>query len=292
VTYDKIIAVDWSARSAPSPARPSKDAIFICVAGQHPTYHRTRQAAIAAIDAMLKDAVVNRQNVLIGFDFSFGYPSGFAKALTGSASGMSVWNWLGDHIKDAPNNANNRFDVAKRMNAMFDGVGPFWGCPANLENHDLPAKGSARSGHGMTERRVVEKVVPKAQSTWKLFTTGSVGSQSLLGLPYLWRLKQKYKDALAVWPLETGFCQPDAQITLVEIYPSLRRPNYTRSLEKSFPSELYHILDAQQVRWVCDLFEAANETDLWERAFSVKQKDAMAYEIAQEGWILGAGMAA
>lgn len=264
----------------------------MCVAGQHPSYHRTRFEAMDRIIAFLDQALAAHETVLIGFDFSFGYPAGFAEKLTGSPDGLAVWEWLADHICDDGTNANNRFDVAKKMNALCDGVGPFWGCPATVADDVLPAKGSARFGHGMAERRGVEQTVPKAQSTWKLFTTGSVGSQSLLGLPHLWRLKLKYGDDLAVWPLETGFSQPEARITLVEIYPSLRQPHYAQSLDQRYPAQLYGVLDAQQVRWVCDLFEIENDTGNWPRAFGVCAEDDRADLIAQEGWILGAGVTA
>ncbi|WP_420862262.1 hypothetical protein [Algirhabdus cladophorae] len=286
--YDRIIAVDWSARSKPSPRKPTKDAIFICISGQHPTYHRTRAAAIDYVSDVLQAALAAGQKVLIGFDFSFGYPVGFAKKLTGSDRGLAVWSWLADHIKDGPDNSNNRFAVIKDVNALFEGIGPFWGCPMGVEDEALPAKGSLRHGHGMAERRAVEDAVSSAQSTWKLFTTGSVGSQSLLGLPYLWALKQHYREDLAVWPLETGFEQPDAKITVVEIYPSLMRPECSLSLEHAYPHELYDILDAKQVRWVCDQFDTMNKAETWPDAFEVCARLSNADQIAQEGWILGA----
>ena len=290
MTYDRIIAVDWSARSKPSPKSPTKDAIFMCEAGGHPTYHRTRADAMQAIDKMLEDALANDQCVLLGCDFNFGYPAGFAQALTGASDGLAVWEWLEAHIEDEANNANNRFDVAKKMNRMFAGSGPFWGCPSAVADSDLPAKGSLRHGHGMTERRTIETVIPRAQSTWKLFTTGSVGSQSLLGLPYLWRLKQKYGDDLNVWPLETGFAQPDAKITLVEIYPSIASMKWFIPLETRYPNRHYSILDAEQVKSVCEGYKLADEVGVLERAFTVKSSETNANMISQEGWILGVGV--
>ncbi len=48
-----------------------------------------------------------------------------------------------------------------------------------------------------------------------LFNPGSVGSQSLLGLPMVHRLAQRAD--VAVWPFDT----PDAPVVLAEVYPSL-----------------------------------------------------------------------
>ena len=39
--------------------------------------------------------------MLIGFDFPFGYPRGFARALTGRADPFAVWTYLAGQIEDA-----------------------------------------------------------------------------------------------------------------------------------------------------------------------------------------------
>lgn len=280
--FDRIIAVDWSARASPSPLKPSKDAIFICDTGgrKHPEYYRTRAAAMAAVGQALDDALVRGQRVLVGFDFAFGYPAGFAAALTGRADPLGVWDWFSGRIEDAADNANNRFEVAAEVNDMFPGIGPFWGCPAGVSLPGLPAKGTLRQGHGMAERRAVEGVVRSAHSVWKLYTTGAVGSQTLLGVPHLARLRRQFGQHLRVWPFE----ERDAPITVAEIYPSMMRFNYLIPLAKRWPEEAYDILDAQQVRWVCDGF-AAIAADLWARAMLVQPG------AREEGWILGAGLA-
>ena len=97
--FDTIIAVDWSARSTPSPVIPSKDAIFLCVsrlqegASRHPEYFRTRYDAMARVQALLDGEMVAGRRSFVGFDFNFGYPSGFAKQLTGRKDTISVWKW-------------------------------------------------------------------------------------------------------------------------------------------------------------------------------------------------------
>lgn len=255
----------------------------------HPTYHRTRAGAISAVQTALDAALVTGERVFLGLDFGFGYPAGFAERLTGRPEALAVWDWLGAHIKDGPDNANNRFAVAAGINAQFDGIGPFWGCPAGMNLPGLPAKGSRREGHGLADRRAVELVVKSAQSGFKLFTTGSVGSQSLLGLPHLARLRQRYGAALTVWPQQSGWGVPEAQIVVAEIYPSLLKISRLVSLQTSYPDELYHILDAVQVRDVCDWVETASLAGwlpkVFEPALGVANADRVA---AEEGWIFGA----
>jgi hypothetical protein len=270
---DTVIMVDWSARSAPSPARPSKDAIFIAeaTAGEtRVTYHRTRAAAQNALEEAFDAALTEGQRVLAGFDFPFGYPRGFARKLTGTDDPLALWAWLADAITDDDRNANNRFEVAESVNRMFPGVGPFWGCPAGRATDDLPMRGSLRRDHGMAERRAVEHRLRRAQPCWKLFTTGSVGSQVLVGLPRLQALRLRYGDALAVRPFEMR----DAPIVLAEIYPSLLDAAVRA---RQGPGEVF---DAAQVRVMADAFAGLEAGHL----------DALLREgDPVEGWIAGLG---
>ena len=158
--FDRVLTVDWSGRSKPSPVAPCADAIFTCYGDQttlsHPIYHRTRQSAMDYIHTVVEAAKDQKGTTLIGFDFSFGYPRGFAEHLTGSRDVRSLWRCLADRIQDDAQNANNRFQVAADINGMFPGVGPFWGAPANVQYAELPHKGSQRHGHGLPEFRALK----------------------------------------------------------------------------------------------------------------------------------------
>ncbi len=274
--FDTVITVDWSARSAPSPKAPTADAIWIAVAegGSIATHYlRTRAEAAAFLADQLGAALREGRRVLAGFDFPFGYPAGFAEALTGQAHAFAVWEWLAQAIEDGPENANNRFDVASAINQRLPGMGPFWGRPQTLDLPDLPEKGRARVGHGFSERRLVEGAVPRAQPTWKLYTTGSVGSQALLGLPVLQRLRARFGPDLAVWPFEA----PDAPIVLAEIYPSL--------LDSIVAAEPAAVKDEAQVRVLARALARLSDNHDLGALFGAAPEDAG----REEGWILGAG---
>jgi hypothetical protein len=266
--FDRVVIVDWSASSVPSPARPSKDAIWIGAAdaaGITTQYHRTRLQAEAALLAL----IATGGRILIGCDFPFGYPRGFAEHLTGQAQAAAVWAWLAEQITDDATNANNRFAVAAAINRGMGGNGPFWGCPAHLMLDGLhPRKLVDYAALGLAERRQIETLVPRAQPVWKLFTTGSVGSQALMGLPMVHRLAGT--QGLAVWPFES----PRA-ITLAEIYPSL--------LARAVSRDPGAIKDEVQVRLLAQALFALAGAGQLEPLFAVP-------EIArEEGWILGAG---
>ena len=118
---------------------------------------------------------------------------------------------------------------------------------------------------GLSERRAVEKIVPRAQPVWKLYTNGSVGSQTLTGLPVVHRL------GLPVWP----FDPPDRRM-VAEIYPSLLAAAVARE---------GGIKDASQVRLLARALFALSAHDRLAPLFEVPP------EAQEEGWILGAGHA-
>ncbi len=270
--FDSIAIVDWSAAGTASPARPSADAIWVGVAGAEPQYFRTRLAAEAWLAGWSAAETAAGRRVLIGFDFPMGYPAGFALRLTGMSKAQAVWAWLADRIVDGPDNANNRFDVAAAINRSFGKGGPFWGCPAGKASGTLhPRKQVDYPGLGLPERRAVEQIVPRAQPVWKLFTTGSVGSQMLMGLPLIHRMAQQ--RGVSVWPFDAV-----GPVTLAEVYPSL--------LAGAVQASNDAIKDRAQVRILAKALAALARTGQLAGLFD-------APDIArEEGWILGAGHAA
>ncbi len=272
--FDSVIIVDWSASAAPSPDRPSADAIWTAIAregGVQPHYHRTRAAAEAYLVALLEIEAAAGRRVLVGFDFPMGYPAGFAARLTGQARAQAVWAWLAERIKDDARNCNNRFEVADAINRHFGGSGPFWGRPEALRLPALhPRKTVDYAALGLAERRAVERLVPRAQPVWKLFTTGSVGSQSLMGLPVVHRLAAR---GAGVWPFDGA----RARVVVAEVYPSL--------LAGAVASDGGAIKDEIQVRLLALALWRLSRAGRLGALFDVPGGDV----VTQEGWILGAG---
>ena len=253
------IVVDWSARSKPSPKRKSKDSIWWAVARvaggvevEKPEYARTRHEAIDRLGGLIAGEVDDGRRVLVGFDFPFGYPAGVAERLTGKASALALWDWLAAEIEDAPDNANNRYDVAASMNAAYPGLGPFWGRPSAWEYPTIPTRASARTGQEQhpPERRICDVRATGAKTVWQLAYAGSVGSQMLLGLPALKCLVSDPRIAgrAKVWPFETGLRTPDAPVVIAEVYPSLLRDEVRARRREG------EILDSAQVRVNADAF--------------------------------------
>lgn len=273
--FDRIAVVDWSAASAPPRQTPQADAIWMGVAsaaGVATTYHPSRHLAEQAIVALIAQTRQAGESLLIGVDFALGYPTGFAPRLTGKPQAAAVWRWLAEHITDSPANVNNRFVVADAINRQFGGQGPFWGHPHGQSfPHLSPRKTVDYAALGLEERRQVERLVPRAQPVWKLFTTGSVGGQSLMGLPMIHRLAAL--QGASVWPFE-ALCA----VTVAEIYPSLLAPAVTAALGPA------RIKDEVQVRLLAlALWRLGQSGDL-----AGLLAEAPANVRAEEGWILGA----
>lgn len=212
--FDHILIADWSARSTPSPARPSRDAIWWCLHGREPVYERTRQSCEARLHELLPTL---RGRILLGFDFSFSCPRWLLDAL--GLDWRGFWQMLEREISDSPH-TNNRFDIAASLNQCATGSpAPFWGTPR--EAPFLPAR-KPPPDPARPEFRACEAALrPRPKSTFQLYGAGSVGSQTLLGIPTLERLRRAFDGQLSVWPFEPA----GARIVLAEVYPScLPRP--------------------------------------------------------------------
>jgi molybdopterin-guanine dinucleotide biosynthesis protein B len=275
--FDRVIVVDWSAANLPTSAANRANAVWIgCTdaEGSIEWHHRTRHAAEAQLGTLIDTARKGGQRLLLGFDFAMGYPAGFAARLTGQASARAVWAWLAAAITDAPDNRNNRFDVACRMNAAFpEGPGPFWSHPFGQTWPGLPSrrKGIDFAALGLAEHRAAEAAIPRAKSPWMLFNPGSVGSQSLLGLPMIHRLAQA--PGSAVWP----FDPPDAApVVLAEVYPSLLAgPVAILANAATIPA------DQAQVRLLSQALFRLSRADRLAPLWSAPPVSV------EEGWILG-----
>ena len=288
------IVVDWSARSKPSPAKPTKDAIWWAVARigsdievGEPEYVRTRHEALDRLARLVAGELDSGRRVLVGFDFPFGYPAGVAGHLTGKASGLALWDWLAARIGDAPDNGNNRYDVAAAINDTYPGLGPFWGRPSSWLYPAIPVRASERTERiaHPPERRICDI---RAKTVWQLAYAGSVGSQMLLGLPALKRLvaDQRIAGRAAIWPFETGLRTPDAQAVIAEVYPSLL------GAEVRARRRVDEILDSAQVRVNAEAFARLDLQGGLAPLFAgvpCLTADERRLVATEEAWILGLG---
>lgn len=289
--FDRIVVVDWSAHSSP---KVGADSIWMAidhrdsvvpdqVVVENPA---TRAAASARLTAIVEAAVDS--TTLIGVDFSLGYPVGTARALGCSGPPWSaLWMLLTDSIVDDERNRNNRFAIAAACNAAVgDGPGPFWGCPPSRQVDDcLTTTKPVRPVGHPPEWRHVESVLRRSGrrpfSSWQLLGAGAVGSQSLLGIPVLERLRRRFPERVDIWPFSTGLALPPqraGQVVVVEIWPTI-----VAGTDATGP-----VRDARQVADVATWLRALDRRDELRRHFEPEVAAAhVPAVIDEEGWVLG-----
>lgn len=293
--FDSYFVVTWSAASKPNTGNDS-----VWIAAQTPdarmklqnmsvnpdTRAKAAEQLIAAIGRLLKRG----DRVFLGLGFPLGFPEGTASALGLKAADTPDWkllqNFVAKEIKDKPDNTNNRFALAARMNRlMTDGPFPFWGCQKKDELTTLPVKKSREHvPEDLPEFRVTETVKPASSSSvWKLSYGSATGGLALTGLPLLAKLREAFGESMAIWPFETGFTDLsdlDAQLIIAEVSPE--------SVAKTVPSGNHKTQKVTE-----SLAESIAERDskgLLMQDFDQPERvlgPDILEKALQEGWILG-----
>jgi hypothetical protein len=299
--FDAYIMVDWSAASKPVTGANS---IWIGILAKDARLKlqfravniETRLKAREFLEDMVGKLTKRGDRVLLGFDFSLGYPAGTAEALGLKLDGKAPWQAMHEHLasklKDKPDNSNARYAIAAGMNyAVSKGPFPFWGAPARDVVSTL---GSTKPDYGdgsLPEYRLVEAYLRdnklgQPKSVWQLAYTGSVGSQSLTGIPHVHALREAWPGA-RIWPFEFDPAEPlneetltDVNVVMTEIYPSLTKAK----------PESGETLDAAQVRAIAHYYASLDEKGALSAAFSTAKSLEPAENTkikAEEGWIPG-----
>lgn len=306
--FDAYIFIDWSAANRPGRKQPSPNEIWIGEQIRHQgclpeKYCCSRSDSIEYIVDILKGHIRQKRRVLIGFDFPYGYPKGFANSLgddNGSQSWWKTWEELSRRIKDAANNKNNRFQVANDLNAKIGGSppGPFWGHPVGQTWPNLKPKSPdfpfhSAKGVSLKRLRLGESRIGGLQETWKLSGAGSVGSQVLVGIPKLHYLRHhiEFGQYSKVWPFETHFTPTPTPekgpfILHSEIWPGI----VSLETECILSEGKTLIKDQAQVRAMCHWASQLDEKGELGEYFGTPRglTDGQIQDcVDHEGWILG-----
>lgn len=280
--FDRFIMVDWSAANKPT---KGKDSIWIAVLeegeGMKCWNPATRQEAFEDLLGLCKRGLVEAKRTLVGFDFPFGYPAGMADYFSlpkADHSWQRIWSFLNKELEDDAGNKSNRFEVGNALNEKVAvETGPFWGHPSNLDFDNLQMKRPPT--YEIAERRLADSLIPKAQPVWKLAYAGSVGSQSLTGIPRVHQLRNHASllQHTAVWPFEDFRNKP---LVLAEVYPSF--------WDMVFRPEEFK--DAQQVKNVVQIMKGAQnqgELTAWMESPFKRTASETQSITTEEAWILG-----
>jgi hypothetical protein len=303
--FDAYIMVDWSGGNRRRGG--TSDCIWIA--------HGTRTDAVPKTESppsrteteeRIRSLLQAREDrVLVCADFGYGYPTGFAARLPKSVGGTwqpwrVIWDYLREHVRDdigtksgrRPSNRSNRFDVADAINAAAStpgSPGPFWCLFQGGSRACVPqcqptqAFGGAIDALRITDRRA------KSDTPFRLFGTGSVGSQMLTGIRRLAKLRfdPTFSSYSVVWPFETGWAptsgawlDTETRIVHAEIYPSVRARLDDEIKDRGQVRALWH--------WARDL----DTKDILINEFAIPTgiSSGSPADLAirnEEGWILG-----
>jgi hypothetical protein len=291
--FNAYVMVDWSANSKP---KAGSDSIWIGVLKRDVRFQfvfesfnpTTRSEAEKRLTAVLDDLKKRGERTLLGFDFPLGFPRGTAAALKLKTEDWAgLWTFLAANVVDKADNTNNRFAVASKMNRlMTDEARPFWGSPPKDVQRWLTSTKPAEHGSDVPPvLRHAETATPGAKPIWQIFGNGTVGSQAIVGIPAVGRLKAARGEGFKIWPFETGWKPLSAadldgvEVLAAEVYPSLVKA-------EPLPGDTK---DLAQVRALCQHFAKLDEAGKLAAAFG-PAKDTAADSVLdverEEGWIL------
>lgn len=232
-----------------------------------------------------------RGRVLVGMDFPFAYPEAARLPV-----GRPLCADLSRLVEDRPDGSNNRFDVAATLNRQLAASGvvpPFWGHPPGRSYPDLHP---ARPTTSVPEYRLVERLVRAKglpiQSAFKLWGSGSAGSQTLTGLAAIGRLLDdpRLGSRGVLWPWETLW---DARVAadavvFAEVWPSLAPHEHAQYAH--LPIKDARQTAAQRDTLMLDPHPLAAPADLLD-AEAIERMLLGEGGAGGEGWISGANAA-
>lgn len=287
--FDRYVTVDWSAACRPC---AGKDSVWICSLGVDGCRARnpsTRGNAVAMMLELLSESAARRERVLAGFDFPYGYPAGLAAGLgLNGPAWRAIWDLLAAEVADDPDtNVNNRFEVADDLNCRLGRQATFWGRPPSRRYEHLQAGRTVTyradgTTSGIGQWRGVEELLRSQrrwpQPAWKLLGAGSVGGQSLTGIPVVARLRfaSALKAVSRVWPFEP------IPIDLLARGPAIVHAEVWPSLYPDFRQASGACKDEQQVRHLAWKLRSLDHADILRDMMS-----SLPPQSREEGWILG-----
>jgi hypothetical protein len=203
VKPNRVVAVDWSGARTGEHRK-----IWLAEIGhgrvQRLENGRSREAVTHELVRIARAAVDAGERVVIGLDFSFGFPAWYA-GRHGWQSGPDVWRaWTADRAE--------RTLVAPEF--------PFWGRGAH------PQKPAALHDDSETPplRRTELAQARRPFSVFQLVGAGAVGPGSLRGMATLRALAEA---GARVWPFDD--IDDGAGALVLEIWPRLYAPNVNKS---------------------------------------------------------------
>ena len=304
VKFDRFIFVDWSSSKG---SNTGENSIWIgscsrgAVSALKSVNPPTRKKALSYLKEMITSN--GNRKTLVGFDFGFGYPHKAYDVKGIGKDWKDLWNNLYNDLYDKDCKKEYpypHYELANRWNEKYKLC--FWGSHEGVKDiapNVKPKKDEAsvrmEGKEGIKEFRITEERVKWSgvKSQWQLFSGVTVGSQTLLGIPYAYELKEYLKKnniETKVWPFETEFgkkLDDDFDVLMCEVhFGAIVRVGEMVDERKG------EVRDKVQVEEMCRFFAEEDKDGSMLQKFLEVDCDCVSpcqKKIAQEkeGWILG-----
>ena len=284
-SFDAFIAIDWSGANRAY----NGIAVAICRTGGTPPEvippSRNRWTR-TEITEWLKQRLEDRQRLLIGFDFAFGFPYETCGYLGGHAAGVdnifALWELIEAKSNGDADFGCSQFVADPIYSTLFWTAGP------------KPKVWVERKRH--TEHVCAELTKTRPDTLYKLLHSKQVGKASITGIRVLHHVRSCKGHRVAIWPFETPRTS-----AVVEIYPTMFRKRATGSVAKirtmADLNLALGVLDSDPIRNTRRVRLSDHETDALISAAGLRliarEPDAWTAPqsgsicVRREGWIFG-----
>jgi hypothetical protein len=234
----------------------------------------------------LKQRLDDRQRLLIGFDFAFGFPYEACGYLGGHANGVddifALWKLIDAKSSGDADFGCSHFVADPIYSTLFWTAGP------------KPKEWVERKRQ--TEHVCAELTKTRPDTLYKLLHSKQVGKASLTGMRVLHHVRSCKSHRVAIWPFE----KPRTSVA-VEIYPTMFRKRATGSVAKIRSTADLNlalgVLDSDPVRNSRRIRLSDHETDALISAAGLRSisrkrqvwasSESRWADVRREGWIFG-----
>lgn len=289
--FDVFIAVDFSGSKDPRQQRKhiafAETEHSLLTPRVEDELKFTRSDAVSHLMERLHYHDSRGKRVLCGFDFQYSFPTGFWHTLTSlQETWAEMTRGISEGVSGLPpiseepeSNARQWADAANKRISHRTGIaiGPFWGAHfSQATNPHFPFSQACFQEKRLVDQRVRNIHLKNIQPIFKIGGGGSVGLQSLCGIPYLSRIRadcSQQNVPLRFWPFD-GWELTDYRHVLIEWYPAIH--NRGTKSDKNDASAC--------VRWAGE----RDEEGTLSHYFTPTISDSERAQSTFEGWILGA----
>ena len=257
-SFVRYVGIDYSGAATPA---AGLSGLQVCVTGQSrgtqpvhapgEQHKRKRRWSRQTVFEWLCEEIAERGPSLIGVDHAFGFPESYLDRYR-----LRSWqHFLRDFVEAWPTDQGEH--TVEDVRRSQRGRGKRIGAPSEL--------------------RLTERWTTSAKSVFQFDVQGQVAKSTHAGLPWLYQLRQRFRDRLHCWPFD-GWEIPPGRSVIAEVYPSLTRKRYDRGARTVDQQDAYSVS-----RWLAEMDRLSALPLFLNPPLTLRERR----RARREGWILG-----